>query len=186
MLRLLHLWIVPTNPKILCIFIHICRHIFMHQININLNQYFICQETPDTPPPPTPFTSHCTREGRGRNMWHMNCAFFTCTSCVFWKYSLTLFTVYFSTLFYASILFPREKHKHCFVDKRILMYYANIPQILLLCEFAHWCAKIHNFCWYANSHTSVRKKKLCLCGRASYIWGKNCKKCKRKFRGAGM
>ena len=49
---------------------------------------------------------------------------------------------------------------------------ANILQLLLMLsefahwcakmvfrEFAHWCAKNDNFCWCANSHTGVRKKK---------------------------
>ena len=50
--------------------------------------------------------------------------------------------------------------KKRFVDERIFNYYFNISQLLLVPEFAHWCAKISNFCWCANSHTGVRKKKL--------------------------
>ena len=45
--------------------------------------------------------------------------------------------------------------------------YARCPlvcekQLLLVCEFAHWCAKNDNFCWCANSHTGVRKKNYVL------------------------
>ena len=52
------------------------------------------------------------------------------------------------------------------VGKLILIYYANISHFLLMCEFAHYimCEKntlFSTFCSCANSHTSVRKKKLC-------------------------
>ena len=66
------------------------------------------------------------------------------------------FLIYFMRLFFL----PREKQNHCSVDKRNLMYYADSPQILLVCECALSCVKIQNFCWCASSHTIVRKKNL--------------------------
>ena len=88
---------------------------------------------------------------------------------ILWKCSHTLFTALFSILFIRVFFFSFVK-KHCFVDERIFMYYFNISQLLLVSEFAHWCAKISNFCWCANSHTGVRKKKT-LAGIMWCFWG---------------
>ena len=42
----------------------------------------------------------------------------------------------------------------------VLSEFAHWCAKMVISEFAHWCAKNDNFCWCANSHTSVRKKKL--------------------------
>ena len=54
-----HLWIVPSNRRFFCKWIHICSRIWTKRININFILYFICHH--DNPPAAYPSSlSHIT------------------------------------------------------------------------------------------------------------------------------